>query len=207
MVAVATMVWPLGSRLIERSDAASLPSLPAHSALGTWTATEGALTRWRPQFRNPSAELNETLRKGDAQVGLYVGYYRNQSFEQKLVSSDNVLVKSHDPVWVRVGEGSRPVDIAGQQVTVRTEELRGGPDERLVAWYWYWIDGRLTASDVRAKAYTALARLTGRGDDAAVVIVYARKERPEEAEAALAAFLRDGGAALEAMLEQTRGHR
>jgi EpsI family protein len=181
--------------------------LPAQAALGTWSATVGALTRWRPQFQNPSAELHEALRKGDLQVGLYVGYYRNQSFEQKLVTSDNVLVKSHDPVWVRVGEGSRPVDIAGQRVTVRTEEMRGGPDERLVAWYWYWIDGRLTASDAWAKGYTALARLMGRGDDAAVVIVYARKERPEEAEAALSAFVRDAGPAIEAMLAQTRGRR
>jgi exosortase A len=210
MVAVAAMVWPLGSRLIERSDAASLPTLPPSAALGGWTATEGALTRWRPQFRNPSAELHETLRNGDRQVGLYVGYYRNQSFEQKLVSSDNVLVRSYDPVWVRVGEGSRPVDIAGQRVTVRTEEMRGGADERLVAWYWYWIDGRLTASDAWAKGYTALARLMGRGDDAAVVIVYARNRRPEEAEAALAAlsaFVRDAGPAIEAMLVQTRGQR
>jgi glycosyltransferase involved in cell wall biosynthesis len=43
---------------------------------------------------------------------------------------------------------------------------------------------------VLAKAYTALSRVTGRGDDAAVVIVYTRSRRPGEAEAALDAFVR-----------------
>ena len=58
-----------------------------------------------------------------------------------------------------------------------------------------------------AKGYTALSRLMGRGDDSAVVIVYTRKERPGEAEAALGAFLRDAGPAIEAMLAETRARR
>jgi exosortase A len=208
MVAIAAVVWPLGSRLIERSDAASLPALtvPAPAALGAWRATDGGLTTWRPQFQNPSVELHETLQQGDTAVGLYVGYYRNQSFEQKLVSSDNVLVKSQD-AWLRVGGASRLLDIAGQRVDARTAELRGPGGDRLVAWYWYWVDGRLTASDALAKAYIALARLTGRGDDSAIVIVYAKVGRPGDAEAALAAFLRDVGPPVEAMLSETRDRR
>ncbi len=206
VAAVATTVWPLGSRVIERSDAASLPALTGPTSLGAWRATDGGLATWRPQFQNPSAELHETWRQGDDAVGLYVGYYRNQTLEQKLVSSDNALVKSQD-AWTRVQGGSRPVEIAGQRFGVRTEELRGPGGDRLVAWYWYWIDGRLTSSDASAKAYIALSRLTGRGDDSAVVIVYSRKERQDAAEAALTAFLRDAGPAVETMLSATRARR
>lgn len=207
MVAVATMIWPLGSRLIERSDAASLPVLSAPVSIGAWRVAEGGLTPWKPQFQNPSALLHDNLRQGDSKVGLYVGYYRNQSFEQKLVSSDNVLVRSNERGWARVASGSRTLEVGGHKVAARTAELGGAGGERLIVWYWYWIDGRLTGSDVWAKGYTALSRLMGRGDDSAVVIIYTRKERPDEAEAVLGAFLRDAGPAIEAMLAETRARR
>ncbi len=116
-------------------------------------------------------------------------------------------MKSNDVAWTRVEDGSRPVDIAGQRVDVRTAELRGPRGDRLVAWYWYWIDGRLTASEAWAKGYTALARLMGRGDDSAVVVVYAAKESSDQTVAALQAFLHDAGPAIETMLAATRGSR
>ena len=207
MVTITAMVWPLGSRLIERSDAASLPALSAPAAIGGWRAEDAALTTWRPQFQNPPAQLHDHWTRGHAKVGLYVGYYRNQSFDQKLVSSDNVLVRNDDRQWVRVGGGSQGLDFAGRAVDARTAELKGPGGQRLHARYWYWIDGRLTASDALAKAYTALARLLGRGDDSAVVIVYTTQGPPGEAEATLDAFLRDAGPAIEAMLAETRARR
>ena len=208
MVTIAAMVWPLGGRLIERSDAASLPALSAPTGSGGWRAEEGALTAWRPQFQNPSAQLHERWTQGDDKVGVYVGYYRNQSADQKLVSSDNALVKSSEQRdWIRIGGGTRKVDMNGQPVDARTAELKGPGDARLLAWYWYWIDDRLTASDAFAKAYTALSRLMGRGDDSAVVIIYTRDDRSGEAEAALQRFLRDAGPALDKMLDDTRARR
>ena len=208
MVVVAAMVWPLAEQLIERSDAAALPALSAPASGGGWSAGEGPLTTWRPQFKNPPAQLHERWTQGDARVGVYVGYYRNQSADQKLVSSDNDLVKSNSQrEWIRVGGGTRRLDVAGQLVDARTAQLKGPGDERLLVWYWYWVDGRLTSSDALAKAYTALSRLMGRGDDSAVVIVYARNDRPGEAGAALERFLRDAGPALEKMLDDTRARR
>jgi EpsI family protein len=207
VIAIGVMVWPLGGKLIERSDAASLPALSAPVSGGGWRAEEGALTSWRPQFQNPSAQLNERWTEDSSRVGVYIGYYRNQSADQKLVSSDNSLVKSNDRDWIRIGGRSRRVEVDGQPVDARVAELRGPADERLLVWYWYWIDGKLTASDMLAKLYTALARLTGRGDDSAVVIVYTRRERPGEAEATLDKFLRDAGPTLEKMLDDTRARR
>jgi len=206
MVSAVALMWPLGGRVIEPKAAASVPVLTAPT-LGTWSATEGPLTSWGPIFHKPPAELHETLTNADAKVGLYVAFYRDQTFDLKLVSSDNVLVSSTDRVWLRVREQLRPVDIAGQRVNVREAELKSSRGERLVVWYWYWIDGRLTASDALAKGYTALSRLMGRGDDSAVVIVYTRTDQPEKAEATLGSFLRDAGSAIEAMLSATRARR
>jgi len=175
--------------------------------MGGWEAVEGGLTTWRPHFKNPPAELRDRWTRGGANVGLYIAYYRNQSFEQKLVSSDNVLVRNDDREWLRVGTGPQKLDVAGRPVSARTEELRGPGAQRLVAWYWYWIDGKLTSSDALAKGYTALSRLVGRGDDSAVIVVYTLKGAPGEAEAALERFVREAGPAVSAMLADTRARR
>ena len=77
----------------------------------------------------------------------------------------------------------------------------------MVVWQWYWINGRWTSSDVLAKAYTAFSRLTGRGDDSAVIILYARQTQPGEAEAILAAFADAAGEVIETALRQTADSR
>jgi EpsI family protein len=84
-------------------------------------------------------------------------------------------------------------------------ELRGAAGERLVAWHWYWIDGRLTASDYRAKAWIAWSRLIGHGDDAATIVVYAPKEGAGEV--ALDAFIHDVWPSIMSRLELTRENR
>ena len=206
MIAVVSAVWPLGLRAIERTDTGST-SLPAFDAIGAWRASAGGFTTWKPRFQNPSAELQQTFARGDAAVGLYVGYYRNQSSGQKLVSSDNVLVTSTDPGWALVRSDARPVVIGGRSFDADTAELREPAGDRLVAWHWYWIDGRLTASDPWAKAYLAFSRLMGRGDDSAIVVVYARKGRPGEAEAALDTFIGDAGPGIAAALAKARDRR
>jgi EpsI family protein len=207
MAGIVTAVWPLGSQMIERSNAASTPALPAIGAVGAWHSAAGGLTTWRPQFQNPSSELHETFSRDNTAIGLYVGYYRNQNSSRKLVSSDNALVKSDGRAWTRVGSGTRPIVVYGHPVDAATTELRGPAGKRLVVRRWYWIDGRLTASDARAKGYIALSQLMGRGDDAAVVMVYAAMDRPGEADAALDTFIRDAGPAIEAMLTMTRDRR
>ncbi|HQT26406.1 MAG TPA: EpsI family protein, partial [Burkholderiales bacterium] len=45
------------------------------------------------------------------------------------------------------------------------------PMGRLVAWEWYWVNGRWTDSPYLAKLYEAESRLTKGYDDAAVVVV------------------------------------
>jgi len=142
---------------------------------------------------------------------MYIGYYRNQNYQRKLVSSDNTLVKTTDKTWSRVASGVQGVSVNQQPLTARSGELRrlqpdaSGNELRLLVWQFYWVNGHLTSSDALAKIYGALGRLIGQGDDGAVIMVYT----PKQAGAAgvLQSFLDAHGSATLALLQQTRSQR
>jgi exosortase A len=182
---------------------------PAELSPG-WAVTPEPAPQWQPAFQNPSSQL--IVQYGNAQqtVKLYVGYYRSQNAERKLVSSDNALVKSLDPAWALVARGNLSLQIGNAPLKLRTAELRGSAvpgqpgAERLTVWQYYWINGTLTSSDILAKAYTALYSLLGRGDDSAVVIVYAPKGDAGQGEQALDAFMQANATAISAWLRSVK---
>lgn len=184
-------------------------SAPLALASG-WQAAPAEVTGFKPAFQNPSAEINRGYHSQGRTVGLYLAAYRHQDARRELVSSSNVLVVSDDPRWVRVSSGSRPLTLGGQPVALRTAELRAralagpGQDARLVAWQLYWINGTLTASDHMAKVYAAFYRLSGRGDDAAVIIAYTAGDQAGGADAVLADFLTTNYGAINELLRKTR---
>ena len=202
----AAHVTPTGAGAAVRLE------LPDRLAAG-WAAGAALPTQtWEPAYRNPSARSDARYAKGELAVGLHVAYYRDQDYERKLVSSENVLVVSKDDDWAQVARGARRAATA-PPLALRTAELRptrsSGPGDegRLVVWYFYWVDGRLTASDHLAKVYGALGRLFGHGDESAAVFVYAPKTAPGGAEAALDAFLRENLPAIEAALARAAAAR
>jgi EpsI family protein len=204
-VALLSAVWPLGFQALGRGIATTTaPRLSPLGAAGAWQAAPGRLSSWQPSFQAPSSELVQTFAKDGQRVGLYIGFYRNQSASRKLVSSENVLVRSSDSAWTRVAGGVRPVKIGNQIIDAATAELRGANGERLVVWKWYWIGGRITANDYWAAGYIALSRLLAQSDDSAAIVVYAPEDRPGDADAALEAFVRDAGPALDATLASVR---
>jgi EpsI family protein len=187
---------------IDRRDAVQLaPIAPAHG----WTASAGPLTTWRPHFSNASREVFQAFTKDGDAVGLYIGYYRNQTQQAELVTWQNQLVGPVDKHWVKGAAGTRDVTLGSASLRVRTAELIG-PGTRLLAWQWYWIDGRMTTSDHLAKLYLVAARLLGRGDDSAVIVVYSRMADPKDEGAArrLAAFTGEMWGPIERALEEAR---
>ena len=193
----------------------STPNAPVHlvplaNPSPQWAAVGGsALTEFKPAFHNPSAEFNTAYANAGSELGLYVGYYRRQDGQHKLVGSGNVLVPSTGSPWNQLATGRHTVDAAGRQLTFHTATLRRAPSVAssgqtdLLVWQTYWVNGGFTASDPVAKAQIALGRLLGRGDDSAVVVVYAPAE-PAGA-AALQAFVEANLAAIERQLLSTRG--
>ncbi len=178
-----------------------------------WQTAAGENTAFKPAFQNTSAESNSVYEKGGQRVGVYLGLYRNQNLERKMVSSTNALVAGSGTGWSQTGGGTREVTFAGVPHTVRTASLRGAPGAeggssgQLTVWQIYWVGGTLTSSDYRAKAYSAWYRLTGRSDDSAVIILYAPKGMAGEAEASLQQFLDDNFGPLNTRLLDTLGRR
>ena len=213
------VVWPqLALSAVARGET-SVPavlSLPDALADG-WRAADAPVAPWTPGFANPSVAARRSYAHGDRTVGVFIGYYRQQDAQSKLVSSSNTLAaSSKDARWNRVGGGLRSVDQDPQSISVRASRLRGqvaaaGPaaTQRLLVWQTYWVNGRFTPSDSRAKIHGALSRLSGRGDDGAVLLFYTPYEEgaADAAEAALEAFVRANLQPLQALLQATRDAR
>lgn len=181
---------------IDRADDADSVVLTSPLVLAsTWQVVPLNLFGFKPSFQNPFAEINNSYTSENRTVGLYLGYYRHQNYSHKLVSSDNVLVTSHNPHWAQAASGTHAFSWVDKVLAFRTAELReaapakNGNESRLVVWNIYWINGTLTSSDYLAKAYGAFYRLLGRGDKSAVIVVYTLKDEVVSAESVLASFL------------------
>jgi exosortase A len=168
------------------TDFGHLPGKPALAApaLAGWAWENKPLTSWQPHFLNPAASLHGQYQRADggAAIGVYVGYYRDQRPGRQLVTSVNVLaLDGGENSWSRTSAGLtqaegqtwRTADLRGQALHAMVGSGQQAP--RLRVWQVYWIDGRLVTSDWQAKLYGVWQTLTGRGDDGAVLILYADK--------------------------------
>jgi EpsI family protein len=179
---------------------------------GAWTTDGARLVEWLPIFANPSTMAFKAYAGPGGTVGAHVAYYRGQGGDRKLVSSQNVLLGMRDRDWNVLEEGAREIQAGGQSVAVRTAELVGQPrtDGRrshLVVWRFYWVDGRFIRGDVATKLAGGLARLKGRGDEGAALVLYADEETVAASNAALQAFVQANIGELNKLLQQTRDGR
>ena len=199
---------------VQHAEGAAGPAkveLPVRLSDG-WSESSG-LVDWRPKFTDPTIEAARVYAGPAGTVGVYLAYYRGQSNERKLVSSLNVLAGPKDQDWNQIVSGARQLVVGEQKIAVRTAEILGQPQSgsahrpHLVAWQVYWIDGRFIAGDVAAKFANALARLRGRGDDGAALVLHADGETVAASNAALEAFVQANLASLNALLQRARDTR
>jgi exosortase A len=189
----------------------SLPAAPGA------TDAQAPATDFVPAYKNASATASRRYATAAGEVTVWVGYYRDTGYERKLVTSTNALVEpTLEAPWAQIASGSTRVDAASGPAPMRTAVLRtnrvggvstlGSP--RLRVWSVYWVGGRLMTGDAEAKLRVALNRLTGRGDDGAVLVLHTpMTDNPEsiaEADARLAAFARANLPALLATLDAAR---
>jgi EpsI family protein len=141
-----------------------------------------------------------------------LAYFRGQNDERKLVSSTNMLVGMRDEAWALPINGSRGLSAGGQTLNLRTAEILGrngaaAGRAQLLVWRLYWVDGRFITSDVQAKLAGVWSRLRGRGDDGALLLLYAEGENVKASDAALEAFVQANLASLNDLLQRTRDTR
>ncbi len=186
--AVIVAVWPVAAAHLAGTGPGQSPVLQAPPPVGGWQPIAGHLTGWTPHFLKPRVQINQTYAKDAARAGLYVGYYRNQREGAKLISSQSELVSSTDREWGNIGETRRALVFSNETIPSIETKLRGR-SHYLLVWHWYWLDGQYTVNPYWAKLLQAKSTLLGRGDDGAVVIIYAPySDRPEAATQAMQDF-------------------
>ena len=183
-------------------------TLPAALA-GNWIGGSAAVTDWRPEYQNPNAVAQNVYQSGDKVVAVWIGYYRDQSPDRKLVTSTNVLVEQGSAEWVGTARGVVALDAGSVATRVRTASLRrpANPNidarDKLEVAYLYWVGGSYTTSDVQAKLMLAFNRLLGRGDDCAVLIFYTPQRESDRSAQILRDFVGQQLQALSATLAAT----
>jgi len=182
-------VWPVAAMWLETVGANGPPALQAPPSAEDWQPVARRLTDWTPRFLSPSAQINQSYGKDGTRAGLYIGYYRNQRPGVQLITSDNSLVPSNDRVWRIIGETRRTLVFDEEELSLTEAKLRSRSSSLLV-WRWHWVDGQYIVNPYWGKLLQAKSRLLGRGDDGAIVIVYAPYDvRPQDAEQALKVFV------------------
>lgn len=176
-IAFIIIIGPMAEINLRKIHRDGVIKLSPPTSVGRWQNQSPAIN-WQPNYSNPAAQIYSAYSNDSGSVGLYLAYYRNQNQDSKLVTSTNALVGSNDPIWQIVNSSFTTVNIAGIPQVIRQAELikkQSSLDDRYIVWQWYWINGQITSSDIKAKWLTALSVLAGHGDDSATVILYAPK--------------------------------
>lgn len=179
---------PALNRLTDPEHSAVVAAeFPAWHVSGGWQSASSPASDWRPVFRGTDAEVLQTFSDGERTVDLFVAGYAFQRQGSEVINETNRF--TDETRWRRVGVGTASARVEGQDVGVLAERIASTDRKRLI-WYWYWVDGRFTASKIEAKLLQARARLMFENPAAAVIAVTADyQEGPSEAAAALQAFL------------------
>ena len=171
-----------------------------------WTDVPYDPWEWKPFYTGASSEFQRAYEHGGEMVGLYVGYYRNQRQGTELIGTGHgFLSPDEDDAWKRSALTHHVVQASGRAVPVVQVDLEA-PDVRLRVWRVYWAGGRFVTGEEAVKLQQLRSKLSGKGDDAAVLMIYSRyDERGDEATRRLQRFLSDRFDSLERSLWYTSG--
>ena len=201
----AIAIWPLVFHVLDSRDASVTADLPTIGGTNGWSAS-GDIGVWTPKFVGTSDELRQRFTRNGQWVDVYIAYYRDQQQGSELIGAKNQLVYPGDVTWKKADYGSRSVSWAGEMVTAQQATIVSTAN-KLEVLELYWIDGTYTGSEYMAKILLALARLRGRGDDSAAVVISADNSQVTSTAAVLEKFAADMGQSISNSLEQARNKR
>ncbi len=199
LVVAASAIWRPIWATIEAKNSVTAVMVPSLAPVHGWVASAAPLA-WKPDFSDPRAELEQSFAKDGHQVSVYIAYYRDQKQDTELVNSHNQLVRTTNKAWTITASTHVETTVGAQAITVPVTELRSARDQ-IVVFKWYWVDGHITASDYMAKVYLALAKLSGHGDDSALITIFTPKTiAGEPGTEVLSGFAADMGASIQRAL-------
>ena len=164
------------------------PVLDLSNSLKELEKIEPTLPMVVPKFVGSSAIHQAAYHFESGEIALSVAYYRNQRQGEELINVLNAIEPTHDWLW----NSSRRLHSSGNGIPeLKLESYTKGEVQAIVGKV-YWVGGRTTTSDVVSKIYQAINLVTGKGDDAATLVVTASdRTSADTAKALVEAFVRD----------------
>jgi len=202
-IAAAGLWVPLEARVAPAAQAQA-PAVAVLPAQGGWAASPDAIADWKPDYHGFAWELQQTYRKDDADIGVYIAYYRSQAKGRELVTSGNQLTNLGNARWKSTARAPETLEWNGATLPAERTQM-AGPGTTLDVVPLFWVDGHVTSSPYVAKARLAWSRLNGRGDDSALIAVYAPRKEGEQPGARLREFVQAMSPAIERALGDVRG--
>ena len=166
-------LWPALALASQRDDGATLPAmvltLPDPPA---WHRLHDAVAAWQAPYAGTPARFAATYARLDgdgAPVGLQLHWYARQVRDAELLTHQAL---PYGPRWMPLAQRVRHINLASGGLAVRESVLAHG-GERLLVWRVYRQGGIVTARPMLVKLLLAQAKLLGRSQDGADIIVFA----------------------------------
>ena len=196
-------LWPALALASQRDDASTLPAmvltLPDPPA---WRRLHDAVAAWQAPYAGTPARFAATYAHQDgdgAPVGLQLHWYARQARDAELLTHQAL---PYGPRWMPLAQRVRHVKLASGEQAVRESVLAHG-GERLLVWRVYRQGGIVTARPMLVKLLLAQAKLLGRRQDGADIIVFAAyDELAPPPRARLQAFLQAALPVIEQRLQE-----
>lgn len=191
VMAAVIVVLTLGIPYLSQSllsgagDHAASPNLDFSKSLAGLESTEARQTLIIPDYIGATRIHQQVFRQGDADLLLYIAYYRNQTQGRELVNVTNVLEPTKHWNWT----GNRKYTIAGAPLAKLHVEMYSLGAKVALVMRIYWNGGYSTQSAMQSKLIQAINLMTGRGDDGAAVIVTVTANQEAEAKQVLETFI------------------
>lgn len=187
LIIVPTLTLPHFAQalLTSSGNRAGVPELnfgPSLKGLDSGEARNALIT---PKFNGATRIYQQVFQQGDADLLLYVAYYRNQTQDHELVNVNNQLEPSKEWTW----SGHRQYVIPGVPLSKIHVEKYSQQSAITLAARIFWNSGYTTQSTMQSKFLQASNLLTGRGDDGAAVILASSAPQEPQAQQALEDFI------------------
>jgi EpsI family protein len=204
-VLAACAVWPAfvawNAQATFNPRPASVPPVAV-----SWPVAPGFST-WVPHYATPDTGFNGVYRQdGLAPVALTILYYRNQTRDKALISSLNRMAGEKD-AYHENGATLRSEQLDARSLGL-VESRMQGPGGTFLVWHWNALGGTTFTNAYAGKLLQARTRLLFGADDGAAIMLSApyTDNRPDEARAALRAFLDAHLKAIESSLASARSN-
>ena len=198
-------LWPALALASQRDDGAAAPASPAVLALPdppAWQRLHDAAPAWQAPYAGSPARFAATYAPqtgSGAPVGLQLHWYARQARDAELLTHQSL---PYGPRWMALAQRVQDIPLAGGALAVR-ESVLGHGGERMLVWRVYRQGGIITARPVLVKLLLAQAKLLGKRQDGADILVFAAyDELAPPPRARLHAFLQAALPVIEQRLQE-----